>query len=262
MKAPTNNESRDVYMSYEKIENKVVLITGGSEGIGFGIAKVFTEAGAKVVITGLENNELQTANEKLGGEIKTIKADITQVELCKATLDTVLGEYGKLDILVNNAGTNIYKSTSQTTIQEFDIIFNTNVRGLFALTQAAIPELKKTHGNIINIGSVFGFRGMPIYSVYSASKAAVIMLTQLWAKELAPDVRVNTISPGGIDTAIFKKMYGEEKLQQVLEFVSGRHLMKRMGQPEEIARMALYLATENWVTGSNLVIDGGLSHLI
>ena len=247
-------------MGYEDIENKVALITGGSDGIGLGIAHAFSDAGAKVAITGLD--KLKTARENVGGEILTIKADITQVELCRDTLDKVLEEFGKLDILVNNAGTNIYKPTSQTTIQDFDLIFNTNVRGLFALTQAAIPELKKTHGNIINIGSVFGFRGMPIYSVYSASKAAVIMLTQLWAKELAPDIRVNTISPGGIDTAIFPKMYGEEKIEQVLEFVSGRHLMKRMGQPEEIARMALYLATENWVTGSNFVVDGGLFHLI
>lgn len=247
-------------MSYEQIENKVALITGGTEGIGFGIAKAFVEAGANVAITGL--SKLQTAKDRLGDDVLTINADITKIELCFSTLDEVLSEFGKLDILVNNAGTNIYKPVSQTTIEDFDLIFNTNVRGLFALTQAAIPELKKTHGNIINIGSVFGFRGMPIYSVYSASKAAIIMLTQLWAKELAPDVRVNTISPGGIDTTIFKKMYGEEKHQQVLEFVSGRHLMKRMGQPEEIARMALYLATENWVTGSNFVVDGGLFHLI
>ncbi len=247
-------------MSYEDIENKVALITGGTEGIGFGIARAFVEAGAKVAITGLD--KLQKAKEKLAGDVLTVKADITNVDLCETNLDQVLGQFGNLDILVNNAGTNIYKPVSQTTIEDFDIIFNTNVRGLFALTQAAIPELKKTHGNIINIGPVFGFRGMPIYSVYSASKAAVIMLTQLWAKELAPDVRVNTISPGGIDTAIFRKMYGEEKHHQVLEYVSGRHLMKRMGQPEEIARMALYLATENWVTGSNFVVDGGLFHLI
>ena len=247
-------------MSYEQIENKVALITGGTEGIGFGIAKVFVEAGAKVAITGL--SKLQIAKEKLGDKVLTINADITNIELCTTTLDEVVSEFGKLDILVNNAGTNIYKPVSQTSIEDFDLIFNTNVRGLFALTQIAIPELKKTRGSIINIGSVFGFRGMPIYSVYSASKAAVIMLTQLWAKELAPDIRVNTISPGGIDTAIFKKMYGEEKHQQVLEFVSGRHLMKRMGQPDEIARMALYLATENWVTGSNFVVDGGLFHLI
>src|SRR3972149_6830042 len=191
-------------MSYEEIENKVALITGGSEGIGFGIAKAFVEAGAKVAITGL--SKLQTAKEKFGDKVLTINADITKVKLCKVTLDKALGEYGKLDILLNNAGTNIYKPVSQTTIQEFDIIFNTNVRGLFSLTQAAIPELKKTHGNIINIGSVFGFRGMPIYSVYSASKAAVIMLTQLWAKELAPDVRVNTISPAFIYNDIFKIM--------------------------------------------------------
>ena len=247
-------------MGYEEINNKVALITGGSEGIGFGIAKAFTEEGAKVAITGI--SKLRTAKKKLGNEVLTINADITQTELCTNTLDEVLGKFGKLDILVNNAGTNIYKPISQTTIKDFDLMFNTNVRGLFALTQTAIPELKKTHGNIINIGSVFGIRGMPIYSVYSASKAAVIMLTQLWAKELAPDVRVNSISPGGIDTAIFTKMYGKEKIKQVLEFVSDRHLMKRMGQPEEIARMALYIATENWVTGSNFVVDGGLSYLI
>lgn len=247
-------------MGFEEIENKVALITGGSEGIGFGIAKAFTDEGAKVAITGL--SKLRTAKKKLGDEILTLNADITQVELCSDILDQVLGEFGKLDILVNNAGTNIYKPVSQTTIEDFDLMFNTNVRGLFALTQTAIPELKKTHGNIINIGSVFGIRAMPIYSVYSASKAAVIMLTQLWAKELAPDVRVNSISPGGIDTTIFTKMYGKKNIKQILEFISDRHLMKRMGQPEEIARMALYLATENWVTGSNFVVDGGLTHLI
>ncbi len=144
-------------MGFEEIENKVALITGGSDGIGLGIAHAFSDAGAKVAITGLD--KLKTAKEKLGGDVLTINADITQVELCAPTLDTVLREFGKLDILVNNAGTNIYKPTSQTTIQEFDLIFNTNVRGLFALTQTAIPELKKTHGNIINIGSVFGFQG-------------------------------------------------------------------------------------------------------
>ena len=198
-------------MSYEKIENKVALITGGSEGIGFGIAKAFAEAGAKVAITGRDTNKLQAAKEKLGGKIQTIDADITQVELCAVTLDAVLREFGKLDILVNNAGVGIYKPVSQTTIQDFDLLFNTNVRGLFALTQSAIPELKKTRGNIINIGSVLGMRAMPVYSVYSASKAAVIMLTQLWARELAPDVRVNSISPGGVDTPLFDKAFGEKK---------------------------------------------------
>ncbi len=249
-------------MGYEEIKNKVALITGGSEGIGFGIAKAFTEEGAKVAITGRDKNRLKRAKEKLGGKILTVNADVSQTKLCAPTVDTVLREFGKLDILVNNAGQSMNKSMSQSTIEDFDLLFNTNVRGLFAQTQAAIPELKKTHGNIINIGSVLGMRGMTVYSVYSASKAAVIMLTQLWARELAPDVRVNTISPGGIETPIYAQAYGEEKLQEVLEFISSHHLMKRMGQPEEIARMALYIATENWVTGSNFVVDGGLSYLI
>jgi NAD(P)-dependent dehydrogenase (short-subunit alcohol dehydrogenase family) len=249
-------------MGHEKIENKVALITGGSEGIGFGIAKAFVEAGAKVAITGRGTNKLEKAKEKLGAKIRTISADITQVELCAFTLDTVIREFGKLDILVNNAGVGMYKPVSQTTLEDFDLIFNTNVRGLFALTQAAIPELKKTRGNIINIGSVLGMRAMPVYSVYSACKAAVIMLTQLWAKDLAPDVRVNSISPGGVNTPAFAKMYGEEKKQQALESISGHHLMKRLGQPDEIGRAALYLATEDWITGSNFVVDGGLFYLI
>lgn len=192
-------------MNYKKMENKVALITGGSEGIGFGIAKAFIESGGKVAITGRDTKKLEGAKEELGGKIQIINADITQVELCVVTLDAVLREFGRLDILVNNAGVGISKSVSQTTIQDFDLIFNTNVRGLFALTQVALPELKKTRGNIINIGSVLGMRAMPVYSVYSASKAAVIMLTQLWAKELAPDVRVNSISPGGVDAPFLIK---------------------------------------------------------
>lgn len=249
-------------LGYEEIKNKVALVTGGSEGIGFGIAKVFAEHGAIVAITGREIHKLEKAKEELGGKIKTSVADITQIELCAATVNEVLNDFGRLDVLVNNAGLGIFKPLSQTTIEDFDALFNTNVRGLFALTQAAIPELKKTRGNIINIGSVLGMRPMPVYSVYSASKAAVIMLTQLWAKELAPDIRVNTVSPGGVETPLYTKAYGEEKKQQVLESISGHHLMKRLGQPDEIGRAALYLATENWVTGTNFVVDGGLFYLI
>jgi NAD(P)-dependent dehydrogenase (short-subunit alcohol dehydrogenase family) len=248
-------------MTYKEIENKVALITGGSEGIGFGIAKAFIVAGVKVAITGRDTKKLEKAKEKLGGKIQTINADITQVELCAVTLDAVLKEFERLDILVNNAGVGISKLVSQTTILDFDLIFNTNVRGLFALTQVAIPELKKTRGNVINIGSVLGMRAMPVYSVYSASKAAVIMLTQLWAKELAPDVRVNSISPGGVNTPLFDKAFGEKK-QQMIDYISGHHLMKRLGEPDEIGRAALYIAKENWITGSNFVVDGGLSYLI
>ena len=194
-------------MSYEKIENKVALITGGSEGIGFGIAKAFAEAGAKVAITGRDTNKLKTAKEKLGGKIQTINADITQVELCTPTLDTVLREFGRLDILINNAGAGIYKPISQTTIEDFDLIFSTNVRGLFSLTQVAIPELKKTRGNIINIGSVLGMRAMPVYSVYSASKAAVDYFTLSLAEEVKEyNIAVNCIAPTGA-------IYSEGNLQ-------------------------------------------------
>jgi len=140
-------------MGYEEIKNKVALITGGSEGIGLGIAQAFVEAGAILAITGRDKDKLEIAKESLGNDnVITINADVARVELSKITIDSVLGEYGKLDILVNNAGETISKPVSLSTIEDFDQIFNTNVRGLFAQTQAAIPELKKTNGHIINIG--------------------------------------------------------------------------------------------------------------
>jgi NAD(P)-dependent dehydrogenase (short-subunit alcohol dehydrogenase family) len=243
-------------MGYESLDGKIALITGGSEGIGYGIAEAFLQAGAHIAIMGRSPNKLQAAKEKLGQNVLTISADITRVELCPVTLSAVLEGFGKLDVLVNNVGTGIFKPLSQSSMDDYDDIFNTNVRGLFALTQAAIPELRKTRGNIINISSVSGMRAMPEYSVYSASKAAVNMLTQLWAKELAPEVRVNSISPGAIYTPLNEK-YGENK-EAILQEIGERHLMKKIGQPDDIGRAALYLATENWVTGINLVVDGGL----
>ena len=249
-------------MGYESVDNKVVLITGGSEGIGFGIAKTFLEAGAKVAITGRDTDNLEKAKESLGSNVLTINADVAQVELSSTTVDIVLDKFGKLDILVNNAGEGIQKPISQSTIEDFDQVFNTNVRGMFAQTQAAIPELRKTHGNIIIMGSSLGMRPMPVYGVYSASKAAAIMFTQLWAKDLAPDIRVNSISPGGVDTPLWDKLVGKEKKQEVLSFVKDRHLLKRLGNPDEIGRAALYIASEDWLTGSNLVIDGGLFYSI
>ena len=249
-------------MAYQEIENKVVLITGGSVGIGFGIAKTFIEAGAKVAITGRNTDNLKKAKESLGSDVLTINADVAQVELSSTTVDIVLDKFGKLDILVNNAGEGIQKPISQSTIEDFDQVFNTNVRGMFAQTQAAIPELRKTHGNIIIMGSSLGMRPMPVYGVYSASKAAAIMFTQLWAKDLAPDIRVNSISPGGVDTPLWDKLVGKEKKQEVLSFVKDRHLLKRLGNPDEIGRAALYIASEDWLTGSNLVIDGGLFYSI
>jgi len=249
-------------MGYEAIENRVVLITGGSTGIGYGIAKTFIEAGAKVAITGRDKDNLEKAKESLSSDVLSINADVAQVELASSTVDSVINKYGKLDILVNNAGEAIQKPFSKSTIEDFDFVFNTNVRGLFAQTQASIPEIKKNQGNIIVIGSSLGMRPMPMYGVYSASKAAVIMFTQLWAKDLAPDIRVNSISPGGVDTPLWEKVIGKEKKEETLGFVRDRHLLKKLGNPEEIGRAALYLATEDWLTGSNIVIDGGLFYSI
>ena len=245
-------------MAYEEIENKVVLITGGSAGIGYGIAKTFIEAGAKVAISGRNKEKLEKAKEDLDHEVITINADVADIQTSKSTVNSVVSELGRLDVLINNAGDGAVKPISLTTIEDFDLVFNTNVRGLFAQTQAAIPELKKTGGNIINIGSTLGLRPTPMYGAYSASKAAVLMLTQLWAKDMAPEIRVNSISPGGIDTPLWDKLAGSGNKEELLNFVKDRHLLKKLGNSDDIGRAAVYLATEHWMTGSNLVIDGGL----
>jgi len=248
-------------MAYESIEGKTALITGGTQGIGLGIAEAFAGAGASVIITGRDVDKLGAAREKLGGNTETILHDIRDVEGSPGVIKKVVEQRGSLDILVNNAGVGLFKPVSETTLGDFDLMFETNVRGLFALTNAAIGELKRTRGNIINIGSASAKRGMKAWSVYSASKAAVLMLTELWAKELAPDVRVNALSPGGVDTPIFDKAFGDKK-DDIMPRVHSQHLMKKAGTPADIGRAALYLATEDWITGTNMVIDGGLYHMI
>ncbi len=248
-------------MTQESMENKVALITGGSEGIGYGIAEVFLGTGAKVVITGRTRSKLDSAVESLGNRVTAISADVSVADGAPEVINQVLDQHGRLDILVNNAGIAMLKSISECTVGDYDTIFNPNVRGLFALTQAAIPELRKSKGNIINIASSVGVKGSPRWGVYSASKAAVLMLSDLWAVDLAPDVRVNCISPGGMDTPLYYKIFGEDT-ENFKEKVKGVHLMGRLGTAEEIARAALFVATETWVTGSNLTIDGGLIHKV
>lgn len=248
-------------MAYQSIKGKTALITGGSEGIGFGIAEAFAEAGARVIITGRGPHKLASAKERLGEHVQALVHDVRDTDSSPALIKNTVELHGALDVLVNNAGAALFKPLSETTVQEFDLLFGTNVRGLFALTNTAIPELKKTKGNVINICSASALRGLHSWSVYSASKSAVLMLTELWAKELAPEVRVNALSPGGVDTPIFDKAFGDKK-EEIMGRVHAQHLMGKAGTPKDIARAALYLATEDWVTGTNMVVDGGLSHRI
>ena len=248
-------------MAYQSIKDKTALITGGSQGIGLGIAETFIEAGAQVIITGRDRGKLETARDKLGENASFLVHDIRDIDSTPQVIDQVLDTSSTLDVLVNNAGTGIFKPISETALDEFDLMFETNVRGLFALTTKAIPELKRSRGNIINICSASASRGLHNWSVYSASKSAVLMLTELWAKELAPLVRVNALSPGGVDTPIFDKAFGDRK-EEIMNRVHAQHLTGKAGEPRDIGRAALYLATEDWVTGTNMVVDGGLYHRI
>ena len=147
-------------MAYQSIDGKTALITGGSQGIDLGIAETFIDAGARVIITGRDRDKLDSAKEKLGENAKALVHDVRDTESSSTLIKTTLELNGSLDILVNNAGTGLYKPVSETSLEEFDLMFETNVRGLFSLTTLAIPELRKSRGNVINICSASARRGL------------------------------------------------------------------------------------------------------
>jgi dihydroanticapsin dehydrogenase len=243
------------------LSGKVALITGGSRGIGFSTAKVFSENGAQVVITSKDPSRLRKSVSKLSNAVG-IAADIRNESEVKRAVEKTIKEFGKLDILVNNAG--IFPKIKQ--LHEIDEsewmgVLDVNLTGQFRYTKAAIPYLKKTSGSIINISSDAGLKAYQGFNAdaYSASKAALIVLTKCWALEYSRDkVRVNCICPGVVDTDMTKPFLKTDKDR---EFMDSEHPIGRMGQPEEVAKAALFFASDDsaWTTGAVLAVDGGES---
>jgi dihydroanticapsin dehydrogenase len=243
------------------LASKVALVTGGSRGIGFSIAKVFSENGAQVVITSKDSSRLEDSISKLSNTIG-ITGDIRDENDVKNVIEKIIEKFGKLDILVNNAG--IFpkiKQLHEIDESEWQEVLDVNLTGQFRFTKAAIPHLKKTSGSIINISSDAGLKAYQGFNAdaYSASKAALINLTKCWALEYAKDkIRVNCICPGVVDTDMTKPFLKTEKDR---EFMNNEHPIGRIGQPEEVAKAVLYFASDDasWVTGAILVVDGGES---
>jgi len=240
---------------------KVALVTGGSRGIGFSTAKVFSENGAHVVITSKDSSRLQNSASKLSNTIG-IAADIKNENDVKRVIEQTVGKFGKIDILVNNAG--IFpkiKKLHEIDESEWQEVLDVNLTGQFRFTKAAIPYLKKSSGSIINISSDAGLKAYEGFNAdaYSASKAALIILTKCWALEYAKDkIRVNCICPGVVDTDMTKPFL---KTSKDREFMNSEHPIGRIGQPEEVAKAILYFASDDsaWTTGAVLTVDGGES---
>ena len=244
-----------------KLTGKIALVTGASRGIGFAIAKILSENGAIVVITAKNSERIKQAEIKIPNSF-AITCDIRKKNEVQNVVNQTIKKFGKLDILVNNAG--IFpriKQLHEIDEEEWNEVIDVNLTGQFRFTKEVIPYLQKTSGCIINISSDAGLKAYQGFNAdaYSASKAALIVLTKCWALEYAKDkIRVNCICPGVVDTDMTKPFL---KNQKDIDFMNNEHPLGRIGQPEEIGKAVLYFTSDDasWVTGAVLTVDGGES---
>lgn len=244
-----------------QLEGKVALITGGNSGIGLATAKEFHAQGAKVAITGRDQTALERVRTELGERLLAIPTDVTRISEIEHAVTTVQTTFGKLDVLFANAGIARMEPIEQVTEESFDTIMDSNLKGIFFTIQKALPYLNEGASIILN-GSVNGHVGFPGVSVYSASKAAIHSLARTLSSELSDrKIRVNAITIGPINTPFYDKLgTSAQEMQGFAQRLQQRLLLKRFGNPEEIAKVALFLATMNssFIVGTELVVDGGL----
>ncbi|OLS22981.1 MAG: 2,5-dichloro-2,5-cyclohexadiene-1,4-diol dehydrogenase [Candidatus Thorarchaeota archaeon AB_25] len=253
-----------------KLDNRVAVITGGASGIGKAIAELFVKEGARVVVSDIQDELGETFAKSLGDKATYTHADVSLEDDVKSMIDHAVDTYGRLDCVVNNAGMGGVKGEIESIpVEGFDQSITILLRGVFLGMKHAAPVMKKQGGgNIINISSVAGLRGVSQNHPYSAAKAAVLQLTRTVAMELAYyKIRVNSICPGSIVTSIFGAAKGLSSAESAQAYEGLKRLfekgqpIRRAGLPEDIANAALWLASDDssFVTGHALVVDGGVS---
>ena len=249
-----------------KLEGKVAIVTGSSKGIGEGIARIFSKEGAKVVITCRHEDEGRKMVNELGakkGNATFIKTDVTKNADIQNLIKKTIEVYGRLDILVNNAGYHLSKNAEETSEDEWEFIQNTNLRSTFLCSKYAIPYLKKTKGNIINISSMVGVVGQPNAAAYSATKGGQIAMTKNMAIDFASDgIRVNVICPGWIATPLVEDWFSQQKNpSEARKYIYAQHPLGRIGTIEECGYLAAFLASDEalFITGARFDIDGGVT---
>ena len=246
-----------------RLEGKVAVISGGARGLGAAEARLFAQEGAKVVIGDIldaEGAQLAAAISGPSGDAQFVHLDVTNEDDWSQAIGAAVASYGKLDVLVNNAGIWRRGNVLETTVDHWDAVFGINAKGVFLGTKLAIPEMRKAGGgSIINISSTAGLGGSKNTTAYSSSKGAVRLLTKATAIQYgAEGIRANSIHPGPIDTAMGEQVWPDAEQKKAAEAETA---MGRIGSAQDIAYGALYLASDesSFVTGSELVIDGGLT---
>ena len=252
-----------------RFDGRVVLVTGGSSGIGYAAAKAFLEEGAKVAITGRDAARLQRAGEELArsGTVLAIRGDVAKAEDARRMVTETTRKLGPLDVLVNNAGIYLNKPIESFSEREYDDVMDINMKGTFLCTKFAIPGMvKRKRGAIVNVSSDSGLVGAAGSSVYSASKGAMVLFTKSVALDHAKDgIRVNVICPGEVKTPMLEKDAAESGrgFEEYYQRVVAPIPMKRAATAEEVARGILFLASDeaSFMTGAALSVDGGSTAL-
>ena len=244
----------------DRLQGKVAVITGGSSGIGLAAAKLFVREGADAFITGRRQKELDAAVKAIGSNITGVQGDVSKLADLDRLYETVKAKGRKIDIVFANAGVGEFAPLGNITEAHFDKLFSTNVKGLLFTVQKALP-LMRDGGSIILNASIASIKGTAGFGVYSATKAAVRSFARCWTNDLkGRKIRVNALSPGPIDTPIFDGLApNKEGVDKIKEGFISTIPLGRMGEADEIAKVALFLASDDssFVTGIELFVDGG-----
>lgn len=246
------------------LKDKVAVITGGNSGIGFSIAEEFKNQGASVVICGRDRKTLDDSQNMLGRDVLVVQADVTNMADIENLYKSTMERFGKIDSLVVNAGVALFGPVDQVDEKTFDTMVNINFKGAFFTIQKALSYLNDG-ASIVLVSSIAQSKGVATTSVYSATKAALRSLAKTLSADLLPRrIRVNVVSPGPIETPIFGKLgLPAEAVEQAKESFTQMVPMKRMGTSEEVAKAALFLASQDssFMIGEEIQVDGGMANL-
>jgi NAD(P)-dependent dehydrogenase (short-subunit alcohol dehydrogenase family) len=251
-----------------RLEERVAIVTGGAAGIGAAIARAFCDEGASVVVADIDRQAAQRGSESLGARAVAMPLDVTREADVRRVVDATLARFGRLDILVNNAGIIRKAYVKDMSEETWDAVVDVNLKATFLCSKAVLPAMIEAHrGRIINIASIAGKVGEPTASAYSAAKFGVIGFTRSLALEVAQyDILVNAICPGPIPTALGREGWRDGanvqgvEIDAIMARVNARSPLGRLGTPEQVARMALFVASDDcdFTTGAAFNVDGGI----